>query len=200
MLQTREREVLPLLARHGFERLGDKRILEIGCGTGQWLRDFIKWGARPDQLVGVDLLADRLAEARRVCPQEVTLICCNAAVLECADNSFDLVLQSTMFTSILDTAMRRAIATEMVRVLRPDGMILWYDYHVDNPSNPDVRGVPAPEIRALFPQCDVTLRRVTLAPPLARAIAPYSRLVCDLLDAVPLLRTHYLGAIRKRRA
>jgi hypothetical protein len=34
----------------------------------------------------------------------------------------------------------------MVRVLKPEGLILWYYYHVNNPSNPDVRGVKCREI------------------------------------------------------
>jgi ubiquinone/menaquinone biosynthesis C-methylase UbiE len=200
MIQQRERRVLPLLARQGFGRLEETRILEIGCGTGQWLRDFVKWGARPDHITGVDLLADRIAIARRLCSPDTVLKCGSAAALDVPDASFDLVLQSTVFTSILDAAMRRSVAAEMLRVLRPDGMILWYDYHVDNPANPDVRGVRKREIHELFPRCRIQLQRETLAPPLARAVAPYSLLACHLLDAVPLLRTHYLGAIRKPMA
>jgi hypothetical protein len=28
----------------------------------------------------------------------------------------------------------------MLRILKPEGMVLWYDYHMNNPGNPDVRG------------------------------------------------------------
>jgi hypothetical protein len=52
------------------------------------------------------------------------------------------------------------------------------------------------EIRRLFPSRTVTLRRRSLAPPIARAIAPRSSLLCRLLGAVPLLCTHYVGSIR----
>jgi SAM-dependent methyltransferase len=198
MLQERERQVLRLFAHEAFDRLDEKRILDIGCGRGQWLRDLVKWGARPEQITGVDLLPDRVAEARQGSPSGVTVLCGNAAHLDVPDASFDLVIQSTVFTSILDATLREAVAREMIRLLRRDGLILWYDYHVDNPSNPDVRGVGKREIQRLFPECSIHLQRVTLAPPLARALAPYSTLACHLLHAVPLLRTHYLGAIRKR--
>jgi len=197
MVQQRERRVLDLLARERLDRLDETRVLEVGCGGRTWLRDFIKWGARPEHLTGVDLLEDRIAEARRACPPAVRLVCANAAALEFPDASFDLVLQATMFTSILDASVRRAVAAEMLRVTAPRGLILWYDYHVDNPSNPDVRGVRKAEIHELFPRCSIRLQRVTLAPPLARAIAPYSQAACLLLESIPLLRTHYLGAIRK---
>ena len=198
LVQERERRLLGLLKRYGFAPLDTKKILEVGCGEGYWLREFVKWGARPDNIVGVDLLPERIAEARRLCPQAVSLLSGNAAKLEVSDATFDLVLQSTVFTSILDPGMKQEIAAEMLRVVKPDGLILWYDYHVNNPRNPDVRGVKKREIYQLFPECHIALRRITLAPPLARLLAPHSWLCCHLLERIPFLRTHYLGVIRKR--
>src|SRR5215831_12010876 len=66
MLQDRERRFLQLLRRTGMSSLEDKRILEIGCGAGFWLREFIKWGAPPQNLTGVELLSDRAEEARHL--------------------------------------------------------------------------------------------------------------------------------------
>ncbi len=85
----------------------------------------------------------------------------------------------------------------MLRVLKPQGLILWYDYHVNNPWNKDVRGVKRREIRRLFPGCRITLQPVTLAPPLARLLAPYSFLLCSLLEKLRIFNTHYLGVIGK---
>ena len=92
--------------------------------------------------------------------------------------------------------MRRQIASEMRRVTRPDGLIVWYDFDINNPSNPDVRAVKKPEIMELFPDCSIDLHRVGLAPPLYRFFAPYSWILCELLQMLPMLRTHQLGAIR----
>lgn len=197
IVQERERRLLAVLARYGYEDLDARTILEVGCGTGHWLREFVQWGARPENLAGVDLLPERIAEARHRCPAGVTVQCGSATKLNFPEASFDLVLQSTLFTSILDQDMRRVIASEMLRVMKPDGAVLWYDYHVDNPRNPDVRGVGKREIHRLFPGCRIELRRLTLAPPLARRLAPCSRLLCSLLARIPLLCTHYLGVIRK---
>jgi hypothetical protein len=102
-----------------------------------------------------------------------------------------------VFTSILDEDLKRHAAAEMLRVLKRDGLILWYDYHVNNPFNRDVRGVKRREIHQLFPDCHVELKPITLLPPLARALAPYSYLGCYLLEKFSPLCTHYLGAIRK---
>ena len=197
MVQQRERRVLALLRQHGFAALESKQILEVGCGTGQWLRDFVKWGARPENVTGIDLLPQRLSRARRLCPPAVRIQCASAAQLPFSNERFDLVLQSTVFTSILDPDLKRQVAAEMMRVVKPEGFILWYDYHVNNPWNKDVRGVKRREIIQLFPDCRVELQRIILLPPLARLLAPYSYLGCYLLEKLPPLCTHYLGVIRK---
>src|SRR5207247_9664110 len=108
------------------------------------------------------------------------------------------VFQGTVFTSILDSELKAQVAAEMIRVTKDDGLILWYDFRVDNPRNPDVRGVNRHEIQKLFPACRVTLRRVTLAPPLVRRLAPCSSSGCYLVEKLRSLRTHYLGPLRNR--
>ena len=65
----RERKLLAVLAQHGFTSLEHAKILDVGCGAGAWLRDFIRWGARLENLAGVDLLPERIAEARRLFPR-----------------------------------------------------------------------------------------------------------------------------------
>jgi SAM-dependent methyltransferase len=197
MMQEREREALALLRHHDLTDLGVKTILEIGCGAGYWLREFIKWGARPENIIGVELIPEYVAEAKLLCPSGIKIKCVSAAKLPFSDETFDLVLQSTVFTSILDPHMKQRIAAEMIRVVKKKGVILWYDYHVNNPWNSDVRGVKKREIHQLFNGCRIDLRRITLAPPLLRLLAPYSWLASYCLAKVPLLCTHYLGLIQK---
>jgi SAM-dependent methyltransferase len=197
MAQERERRFLDLLARYGHASLATKTILEIGCGTGDLLRDLVKWGARPENMRGIDVLSERVSEAARLCPEAMRIQRGNAASLDFPDDCFDLLLQSTVFTSVLDPKIKTQMAREMLRVLKPDGLILWYDYHMDNPYNRDVRGVKRREIYELFPGCSIELRRITLAPPITRSIAPYSWLLCYFMAKIPLLCTHYIGAIRK---
>ena len=199
MVQERERRFLRLLSQYQCVPLSAKRILEIGCGSGDLLRDLIKWGARPENVVGIDLLSDRVSEAIQLCPRNMNIQQGNTANLTFLDESFDVVLQSTVFTSVLDQGMKEKMAAEMCRVLKPRGLILWYDYHMDNPNNSDVKGVKSQEIRSLFPGCTVQLQRITLAPPLARVLAPYSWLLCHLLERIPWLCTHYVGVIRKNK-
>ncbi len=199
MMQDVERRLLVLLAQHGVTSLNGRRILEIGCGTGNWLREFVKWGAHPRDVVGMDLLGERVSEAKALCAEGVRLFCGNATTLPVRTASFDLVAQFTVFTSVLDTDLKRQIASEMIRVIKPDGLILWYDFSFNNPKNLAVRGVSRKEIQQLFPGCSVGLRRITLAPPVTRRLASRSWLACSLLNAIPFLRTHVLAVIKKER-
>ncbi|HEU0047495.1 MAG TPA: class I SAM-dependent methyltransferase [Nitrososphaera sp.] len=197
LVQEREDKLLQALSQQGFSKLENTKILEVGCGTGAWLRSFIRWGAQPENLLGVDLLPSKIAEARRLCPAGVTLKSQNSTNLEVTDGSFDLVLQATVFTSILDAEMKRLLAQEMLRVVRDKGLIIWYDFHANNPSNPDVRGIKESEIKRLFPNCNVSLQNLTLAPPIGRRVAPVSTSLYKTLSLVKPLCTHYLGIITK---
>jgi SAM-dependent methyltransferase len=192
--QRREDDLIRFLSSLNLGNLSNRRILDVGCGTGSVLRSFIRYGASPENLHGVDLLPDRIASARRLHPG-LDFRLGNAEGLPYEDGSMDLILLFTVFTSIFDTGMKKGIAAEALRVLGPGGVVIYYDYKYNNPRNPDVRGVSRREVRSLFPGCRYRFRLVTLAPPLSRAVAPYSTILCRLLEKLPFLRTHYLAAI-----
>ena len=194
-MQQFERDVLAALARHSVTSLGDQHILDIGCGDGGLLRRLVSWGADPTRLAGVDLLPERVAIARRIEPC-LDVRQADASALPFADAAFDQVYQLTVFSSILDPAMRQAVAREMARALRPGGLVVSYDFHVARDRR-NTRPLRAAELVALFPGFSLDVRRVTLIPPLARALAPRSWLLCELLESIPLLRTHELAVLVK---
>jgi ubiquinone/menaquinone biosynthesis C-methylase UbiE len=196
-IQEVEQLLLRNLRRHNYDSLTGRRFLEVGCGSGMWLREFIKWGGSPNNITGVDIRPDALSTAVQLCPQGVTIQCMNGSTLDFQDESFDLVLQSLVFTSILDERVRHHIAQEMLRVVKKSGLIIWYDFHVDNPWNASVRGVRKAEIRRLFPNCHIELQRVSLVLPLVKSLAPWSWFACYLLSRLRVLNTHYLGVIQK---
>ena len=190
------RACLEALVRESWFPLQGCRIADIGCGDGTWLLEFAQWGADPVDLFGIDLDETRITAARRRLPAS-ELVACDAHCLPWPSGSFDLVSQFTLLTSVLATPVKQAVAGEMLRVLKPGGIILWYDFQFNNPRNPNVRGIKATEIRSLFPGCDVKLTRVTLAPPIARLVVPTSWILALLLEKLPFLRTHYLGIVQK---
>ncbi len=194
--QERERLTLELFRRHDLTNLREKRILDVGCGMGGMLRTLVNYGAQPGNLYGIDLLPERIQEAQNLSPN-TNFLCGNAEQLPWPNETFDLIMQFTVFTSILQADMKAAIAREMMRVLKPQGFILWYDYLISKPTNRDVKGVGKGEIRSLFAGCRFSFHRTTLAPPLARRLAPLSLSLCSILSKVPPLCTHYLVLIQK---
>ena len=196
MAQELEKELIKLFRRHRINPLDDKKILDVGCGVGWRFREFKRYGARQENLVGIDLLLHAIEEGKRS-RSNVAVACGSADTLPFGNETFDVVMHFAMFTSILEDRMKRNAAEEMLRVLKQDGIILWYDYVISKPTNPDVKGIGKREIIGLFQNCAFDFHKVTLAPPIARAVAPYSFLLCYLLEKIPLLKTHYLVVIKK---
>jgi SAM-dependent methyltransferase len=195
--QEKARAITRVFSHIGIIPLADRKLLEIGCGTGNNLQFFISLGFLPANLVGNELLEERVEEARNRLPGAVKLIPGDASRLELPDNSFDIVFQSTVFTSILDMGFRMRLAKKMWQLLKPGGWILWYDFAYNNPHNSDVRGVPFKEISNLFPDGKVIGRRITLAPPIARRVTPVHLGLYTLLNTFSFLRTHWLCWIKK---
>jgi ubiquinone/menaquinone biosynthesis C-methylase UbiE len=194
-LQKRQRAVLQLFGDLGLTSLSGKRVLEVGCGTGTVLLELLGYKSDPENLCGVDLLFHRVAGARKRLTH-LPLACADGQNLPYQSGSFDLVLQFTVFSSILEKPIRENLASEMLRVLnRTRGVIIWYDFWT-NPVNRQTIGIRKQEIRGLFPGCTFTFRRVTLAPPFTRKIVPLSWPLASALEGLGVFNTHYLVAIR----
>ncbi|MDE2082008.1 MAG: class I SAM-dependent methyltransferase [Burkholderiales bacterium] len=195
--QERQRALIALLRRHARQPLAQLDLLEVGCGHGDHLLELLRLGFDPARLVGSELLPERVAAARRRLPALTRVLEGDALQQPLADAGFDIVVQATVFSSILDDAFQQRLAARMWQWLRPGGAVLWYDFTVDNPRNADVRGVPLARVRALFPAGSIHARRVTLAPPIARRVVRLHPAAWRVANALPLLRTHVLAWIEK---
>lgn len=177
--------------------VADKKLLEIGSGSGTNLLRLILLGFRPENMVANELFEERAREARHRLPSATKVIVGDASELDLGEGAFDVVMQSTVFTSILDDAFQQKVANRMWDMVKPGGGILWYDYIYNNPKNPDVRGVPIKRIRQLFPEGEMKVWRLTLAPPIGRLVTRISPRLYSVFNALPFLRTHVLCWIRK---
>jgi len=194
IVQGRQREVLTVLKKNGITDLSNLRILEMGCGGGDVLTEYLGFGAPPENLYGVDLLFDRLQHAHHILPSS-GFANADGQSLPYPSKTFDLVLQYTAISSILDPEIRRKICADMLRVVRPGGMILSYDFWL-NPTNPQTRGIRPAEIKRLFPNCRYEFHKITLAPPIARRVVPVSWMLALFLESLKIFNSHYLVAIR----
>lgn len=199
-LQERHRWSLHLLREAGLGDLAPRRALDVGCGDGYGLLELVQWGAEPDRLAGIDLRPEPVATARRRLPG-ADLRCGCASSLPWADGRFDLVVLSTVLSSILDDGLRLRVAAEAARVTSPAGAVLVYDTRRTNPSNPDVRPVGEAEILGLFPGCTARGRTLTFLPHRARRMPRrLLALTYPLLVAVPAWRSHRLVLLRREWA
>lgn len=133
--------------------LGDKRVLDVGCGRGYFLRLLVELGADPSRLTGVDLSAQRIDAAARTNSVISWLHTDDGTQLPFDDQSFDLVAQSVVFSSVIDADVQRALATEMSRVLTPGGYILWRDHKCSHSEK--LVGFSLDAIAELFPTCSL---------------------------------------------
>lgn len=118
------------LARHLFERYGLRKgdkLLDIGCGRGEFLRGFIECGALGH---GVD--QSRAAET--YCPDaELRVADLENAGIPYDDDSFDVVYSKSVIEHF---HYPERLVREMIRVLKPGGLAItlcpaWeYNYRI----------------------------------------------------------------------
>lgn len=198
MMQRRQRIVRKILAEAFGDNLEDVKLLETGCGSGQWLTELQSFGFMQENLAGIEQNLKSLETGKRRLPG-ADIRHGDASHLPWDDASFDVVLQATMFTSIPDSVLKKKVADEMKRVCKTDGFILWYDFIYNNPRNKDVHGVPASEVRDLFAPWHCEFHKTTLAPPIARKLVKVSWTAAELAEtSLPFLRTHLTARISPR--
>ena len=119
-----EQEVgLRLLERLEFQRLQPRRILDLGCGTGQ-TSAALKDKVRKAQLIGLDSSRAMLAQlkGRSGLLKPLKAVCADFSELPLAERSVDLVFSNLAFQWDTDLV---ALFAEIRRVLVPEGMLLF---------------------------------------------------------------------------
>jgi SAM-dependent methyltransferase len=108
----RRRLVLAELARHAGPRAG--RILDVGCGTGGMLPHLAQFG----DALGLDSADEAEAACKQRC---VPFVHGWGSRLPFIDGAFDVVTALDVIEHVPDDA---AILRELLRVLRPGGLLL----------------------------------------------------------------------------
>lgn len=193
----REKELVHLFNKKGI-KLEDKKILEIGCGRGKILQQFITFGAEPENLYGIDLVDFEIEIARRLLPKS-HIEFGNAEKLPYGDAFFDIVMQFVTFSSIHSKEMHKNIAREMLRVLKKDGFIIWWDFKQISKAA-IARSIDLREIKEIFPHCRFEVTTMGLDGRILSKLINRFWLLCEILAKIRMLNSHYLIYIEKEKS
>ena len=172
----------------------DATVLDLGCGTGS-LRGLATDAGIRASWIGLDLRNDAIEVARRDYPDD-TFIVGSADAVPLADASVDVVVAKLLFSSLPSSELEQAVASEIRRLLRPDGSLMWLDIRYSNPANSAVHGVTRRRLKQLFPGWRVDVRSAGLLPPLARRLGRSTPVTYPILQAIPPLRSHLVGRLQ----
>lgn len=190
-------ELLTLLAKNFGCDFPLKKYLEVGCGTGNNLSQLISFGVEPKNLTGNDIYEPSLEIAKNRLPSCVELRQGNFVDLK-YEKKFDVILFSTVLSSILDTDLRKECINKAYDLLNKDGIVVIYDFTYNNPKNKDVQKVVFHDF--FSPGCPKysksSVKRITLAPPIARRLENFPFLI-KLFEKIKILNTHMICCFKK---
>lgn len=105
----------------------DKRVLEVGCGTGFNCRYLMKKGAK---IIGVDISSKMIELAREAATYEglnIPFYKIDGSHLSFQDGSFDLVFTVTVLQHILDEKMLDELLKSISRVTKKEGEAIIFE-------------------------------------------------------------------------
>ena len=191
---AQERALVSMLNELNLE-IREINLLDVGSGSGSLLRFFVSLGSDPRFMHGVDLIPERVAAAKKNSPKATNYSVCNAQHLPYPNGSFDFTCLFTVFSSIWDDGLKTSIAQEITRVLKDNGILIWYDMCYSKSAN--TKSISFSETKSLFPNFEAVYQK-KLHSSLDSKLAKYSFSLCDILDHLPFLRkTHNLCLLKK---
>ncbi len=171
-LEALFRALFFLESRFGFN-LTQAKILDVGSSYGYGLIPFLFENVPAANLHGIDLFPERIKEGLYKFPA-LNLRSGDATEMPYPGADFDIVLEQFCFCHIMNDEIRRKIAGEMMRVLRPGGFIIVHDWTVGSAKR-HYNGVSIANSLDLFPGFEIVkVFPSQLFPPVGRILSRYA--------------------------
>ncbi len=103
-------------------------IIDICCGTGRQAEIYSQRGARA---YGLDASRHMISEANKKAKATLTFILGDATAIQCPDSMFNYSSTSLALHEV-DNDVRDKFISEMRRVTKPDGYLMFLDYGAPN--------------------------------------------------------------------
>lgn len=176
-----------------FGNLDHIKMLEVGAGSGANVYSFYQLGIRPENFYGNELVPSLVESLSKVIPRS-QIFAGDILGIPTDSEKFDVIYIGTVFSSILNEELSKAIAEHIWKLVMPGGLVLWYDIKFNNPFNREVRGISRAEVKRLFPNASlVKSRSITLPPPIGRRVGRLYNFI-----NFSFLRSHLLCALASR--
>ncbi len=143
------RSLIKILNRNDIKLSKFNSILDLGCGTGYWLRTIAEVRGSSEGLKGVDLSEERIEQVKRI-DKDIKWIKADMCALPFEDESFDFITAFVSFMFLTKEKDLKKAVLEVARVLRNDGFFLFYDVLGDKKFSKFTRGFQIKEIEELF--------------------------------------------------
>ena len=112
-----------LLSDHPIDKWD---CLDFGCGSGRLIRDLIEFGVQPTAVKGIEIEQSLIDTAYHYLPRDI-FYKFDGLKIPFPNESFNLVCQSTVLSSIKDEDFRHHLCDELLRVTKKGGYIFWWD-------------------------------------------------------------------------
>ncbi|MEK7434440.1 MAG: class I SAM-dependent methyltransferase [Cyanobacteriota bacterium] len=197
ILSSREKMLNHFLNKYYQRTLPTIKIIDIGFGNGFDIFNLVKYGATVRNIYGTEIIKERYEKVKYALT-DTNLRMVENFILPYPNGLFDLVIQSTVLSSIQHEESRKKLASEMLRLLKKGGKVFSYDMRYPNPFNKDTLAIDKKELKNLFEGGKfLDIKATTFNPVLTRKIAPSSILLCQMLEKFPFLSSHYYSVIEK---
>lgn len=108
-----------------------RRGLDVGCGLAKYAEYLNRHGV--PRVVGVDLAFRNVINSRERTSAAVQTFCTSATVLPFKTGTFDFAYCINVIHHVVDRDLQARAVREMIRVVRPRGLVFLFDLSMRNP-------------------------------------------------------------------